>query len=109
MRNAMDIATVNCATVVRLSDDKQTFADVRMAFGVAAPTPIRVPSAEQLLIGQPTTKAVVDAAARASIADTRARDSWRASKSFRQHMLEEMARRCLIKSIKRAGGEMRSE
>lgn len=109
MRNAMDIATVNCATVVKLSDDKCSFDEVRMAFGVAAPTPIRVPSAEQLLAGQPTTKKVVDAAARASIADTRARDSWRASKSFRQHMLEEMARRCLIKSIRRAGGEMRSE
>ena len=32
------------------------------------------------------------------------RDSWRASKAFREHIAVEMAKRCLIESIKRAGG-----
>ena len=36
--------------------------------------------------------------------DIRARDSWRASKAFREHIAVEMAKRCLIESIKRAGG-----
>ena len=109
MRGAMDIATVNCSTVVKLSEDRQTIEDARVAFGVAAPTPIRVPSAEEQLRGRPVTMAVVDAAARAAIGDTRARDSWRASKAFRLHMLEEMTRRCLIVSIRRARGENGSE
>ena len=37
---------------------------------------------------------------------TSARDSWRAAKAFREHLLQELTRRCLIKSIKRAGGEL---
>jgi xanthine dehydrogenase FAD-binding subunit len=106
MRNAMDIATVNCSTVVRLSPDAMIIEDARIAFGVAAPTPIRAPHGEDALRGQPVTMAVVEAAAKASIADTRARDSWRAGKAFREHMLAQIARRCLVKSIRRAGGDL---
>ena len=41
MRNAMDIATLGCSVNVKLSDDKKTFIDVRIAYGVAGPVPIR--------------------------------------------------------------------
>ena len=50
--------------------------------------------------------ATVNAAATAALSDTRARDSWRAGKAFREHMLAEIARRCLVKSITRAGGRL---
>jgi len=106
MRNAMDIATVNCSTAVKLSADRKTVADVRIAFGVAAPTPIRAPHGEDALRGAPVSVAAVNAAAKAAIADTRARDSWRAGKAFREHMLAEIARRCLTNSITRAGGRL---
>nr|NLI51167.1 xanthine dehydrogenase FAD-binding subunit XdhB [Propionibacterium sp.] len=106
MRNAMDIATVNCSTTVRLSADRSTVEDARIAFGVAAPTPIRAPHGEAALRGRPVSQAAVDAAAKAAIADTRARDSWRAAKAFREHMLAEIARRCLTQSIVRAGGRL---
>jgi len=38
--------------------------------------------------------------------DIRPRDSWRASKAFREHIAVEMAKRCLIEAILRAGGEL---
>ena len=41
MRNAMDIATLGCSVNVKLSDDKKTFTDVRIAYGVAGPVPMR--------------------------------------------------------------------
>ncbi len=104
MRNAMDIATVNCSVVVRLDQDQRLIEDARIAFGVAAPTPIRAPQGEAALIGQPPTQAVLAAAAKAAIDDTRARDSWRASKAFREHMLATIARRCLHTAVVRAGG-----
>ena len=44
--------------------------------------------------------------ARAALEDIRPRDSWRASKAFREHVAVEMARRCLIESVKLAGGVM---
>ena len=104
MRNAMDIATVNCSVTLRLSEDRSMIEDARIASGVAAPTPIRSPQGEAALRGQPTTQAVIDAAAKASIGDTRARDSWRAGKAFREHMLAEIAKRCIATSITRQGG-----
>ncbi|HOA88471.1 MAG TPA: xanthine dehydrogenase FAD-binding subunit XdhB [Propioniciclava tarda] len=106
MRNAMDIATVNCSTVVKLSADHSTIEEGRIAFGVAAPTPIRAPHGEAELRGKPVSMATVNAAAQAALGDTRARDSWRAGKAFREHMLAEIARRCLVKSITRAGGRL---
>ena len=37
MRNAMDIATTGCSVNVKLSKDKKTIEDVRIAYGVAGP------------------------------------------------------------------------
>ena len=44
MRNAMDIATLGCSVNVKLSDDKKTILDARIAYGVAGPVPLRVPA-----------------------------------------------------------------
>ena len=41
-----------------------------------------------------------------SIALRMPRDSWRASKAFRKHIAVEMAKRALIESVKRCGGEI---
>lgn len=106
MRNAMDIATTGCSVNVRLSKDKKTFDRVRIAYGVAAPVPVRAPSAEALLAGKPLKKEHVDAFAEAVLADIHPRDSWRAGKALRQHIAVELARRCLLESVRRCGGEI---
>ena len=104
MRNALDIATNGCSVNVRLSDDKKTFERVRIAYGVAGPIPMRCPTAEALLAGKPVTEEAVNAFAESVLQDINPRDSWRASKAFRQHVAVESARRCLIDSVKLAGG-----
>ena len=104
MRNAMDIATLGCSVNVRLSEDKKTIERARIAYGVAGPVPMRCPSAEAAANGRPTTLETVEKFALAVLEDINPRDSWRASKAFRQHIAVEMAKRCLIESIKRAGG-----
>ena len=38
--------------------------------------------------------------------DIHPRDSWRASRAFRSHIAVESAKRCLIESVKLAGGEL---
>ena len=106
MRNAMDIATTGCSVNCRLSPDKKTFERVRIAYGVAGPVPMRAPSAEAAANGKPVTAETVDAFAKAVLEDIHPRDSWRASKAFRQHIAVELARRCLIESVKRCGGEL---
>ena len=55
-----------------------------------------------LLMGDDLDKAF----SAAVLEDIHPRDSWRAGKAFRQHIAVEMARRCLVESIKLAGGVM---
>ena len=106
MRNAMDIATTGCSVNVKLSEDKKTIEDVRIAYGVAGPVPMRAPSAEQVAKGKPVTKEVVKEFAKAVLEDINPRDSWRAAKDFRQHIAVVLAKRALTESIRLAGGEI---
>ena len=76
MRNAMDIATTGCSVNVKLSKDKKTIEDVRIAYGVAGPVPMRAPSAEAKAKGKPLTKAVVHEFGQAVLEDINPRDSW---------------------------------
>ena len=106
MRNAMDIATTGCSVNCRLSADKKIFERVRIAYGVAGPVPMRVPSAEAAINGKAVTMENIEAFSRTVLEDIHPRDSWRASKAFRQHIAVEMAKRCLIESVKRCGGDV---
>ena len=105
MRNAMDIATTGCSVNVKLSEDKKTIEDVRIAYGVAGPVPMRTPSAEAVAKGKPVCMETVKAFAAAVLEDINPRDSWRASKAFRQHIATVLAERGLLESIRLSGGE----
>ena len=106
MRNAMDIATTGCSVNVRLSADKKTIEDARIAYGVAGPVPMRAPSAEKAAEGKPVSEETVKAFAETVLEDINPRDSWRASKAFRQHIAVVLAKRALKESIRLAGGEV---
>ncbi len=106
MRNALDIATNGCSVNVRLSEDKKTFDRVRVAYGVAGPIPMRAPSAEAFITGKEVTMENMEAFAQKVLEDINPRDSWRASKALRQHVAVESAKRCIMESVKRAGGEL---
>ena len=106
MRNAMDIATTGCSVNCRVSPDKKTFERVRIAYGVAGPVPMRVPSAESFINGKDVTLENIEAFSKTVLEDIHPRDSWRASKAFRQHIAVEMAKRCLMESVKRCGGDV---
>ena len=106
MREAMDIATTGCSVNVKLSLDKKTIEDARIAYGVAGPIPMRAETAEAAAKGKPVSKETVSAFAKAVLEDVHPRDSWRASKAFREHIAVELARRCLTESIRLAGGEL---
>ena len=93
MREALDIATLGTSVNVRLSADKKTVERVRIAFGVAGPTPLRAKAAEELANGQPLSMELIEKTAKAVVSDLRCRDSWRASKAFRTHMAVECTKR----------------
>lgn len=104
MRNAMDIATLGCSVNVRLSEDKKTIDRARIAYGVAGPVPLRTRTAEDAVKGMAVGGEALDVFGKAILEDINPRDSWRASKAFRQHIAVEISKRALKKSIELAGG-----
>jgi len=106
MRNAMDIATLGTSVNVRLSADKKTVERCRIAFGVAGPVPLRAATAEAAANGKAVSGELAETFAKTVLEDINPRDSWRASKAFRQHIAVESAKRAFIEAVKRAGGEL---
>jgi xanthine dehydrogenase FAD-binding subunit len=103
MRNALDIATLGCSANVRLSKDGKTIDRLRLAYGVAGPVPIRSPGAEQAAAGKPANAETAAAIAKLVLNDINPRSSWRASREFRLHLAEELAKRAITESLKCAG------
>jgi xanthine dehydrogenase FAD-binding subunit len=103
MRDAMDIATIGCAAAVRIEDG--ALIDLRLAFGVAAPVPIRCPAAEAAAKGQTIDGDLLDKIANALAGDVRPRDSWRAAKAFRLQIIDTLARRAVRQAVIHAGGQ----
>ncbi|MDO4749709.1 MAG: xanthine dehydrogenase FAD-binding subunit XdhB [Eubacteriales bacterium] len=103
MRNAMDIATLGCSVNVKLSADGKHLEDVRAAYGVAAPTPIRAKKAEEAFRGAEITPELPKLFAEAIQADICPRTSWRAPEDFRRHIAGELTMRALQECIRLAG------
>ena len=106
MRNAMDIATTGCSVNVKLSADKKTIEHARIAYGVAAPVPMRAMSPEAAATGKPVCMETVQAFGEAALQDVNPRTSWRATREFRLHLAKELAMKALIEAIKLSGGEL---
>lgn len=106
MRNAMDIATLGCSVNVKLSADKRTIEDARIAYGVAGPVPLRAGTAEKRVRGREVSQETIEAFAKTVPQDIHPRDSWRASKAFREHISQVLAKRALTEAIIRSGGEV---
>ena len=102
MRNAMDIATLGCSVNVKLSDDRKTFTDIRIAYGVAGPVPMRAVHAEAAGKGLPVTEDSIEKISSTVLEDVTPRDSWRASKAFREHISKVLCKRALAEAVKRA-------
>ena len=104
-RNAMDIATLGVACLVKLSPDKTRCEQVRLAFGVAAPVPCRALTAEEGVAGLPVDQAV-ERVGLLALKDVNPRTSWRASREFRLQLVQELSGRALRQAIVNGGGEL---
>ena len=106
MRNALDITTTGCSVNVRLSEDKKKFERVRIAYGVAAPIPMRAYTAEEFINGKAVNEKNIKKFAETVLEDVNPRNSWRASRALRRHISVVMAERALKESIELAGGKI---
>ena len=104
-RNAMEIATLGCAVSVKLTEDKKHIQDLRLAYGVAAPPPIRCHTPEEAVKGRETGEALAQAVGKGALEEVNPRSSWRASREFRLQLVEELGRRAVKQAVINAGGE----
>jgi xanthine dehydrogenase FAD-binding subunit len=102
MREAMDIATIGCAAACLI--DGNQLVDLRLAFGVAAPTPIRCTKAEEAARGETISEELLTKIGDALAEDVNPRTSWRASREFRLHIIRELSERVIKNAIENAGG-----
>lgn len=101
-RKAMDIAMLGVSAVCKVEEGR--FSDVRIALGVAAPTPIRCSEAESYAKGREITKETLKEIGKYAVKSSKARDSWRASKAYREHLIEVLTFRALKEAVHRSGG-----
>lgn len=104
MREAMDIATLGCSVNVKLSGDQQHLEDVRIAYGVAGPIPLRAAHAETEGRGMEISGDAIEKVGDKVLEDITPRDSWRASKAFREHIAKVLCKRALKEAVLLAGG-----
>ncbi|CEP67494.1 FAD-binding, type 2 [Moorella glycerini] len=104
MRKAMDIATLGVAVICQIREGN-IFADVRIGLGVAGPTPLRCREAEAFAKGKTISRETIAEIGKLAVKSTKARTSWRASKEYREHLVEELTQRALKAAIVKAGGE----
>lgn len=96
-RSSMDLAVISAGVVVIPEDG--ICKDIRIALGVAAPTPMRAKRAEEFIKGQKLNNEVIEKAARIASEESRPRDSMRASAEYRREMIRVLVRRAINQAM----------
>jgi carbon-monoxide dehydrogenase medium subunit len=100
-RTEMDIAVVGVGVCVTL-DGKGRCTAARIALGAVAPTAIRVPAAEEALVGTELGADALEQAAQRASAAARPIDDLRAPAWYRRHLAGVLTRRSLAIARDRA-------
>jgi len=103
-RREMDIAIVGAAAWVRLGPDG-AIAEARVALASVAPTPIRAPSAETMLVGARPGEALFERAGLCAAQDARPISDTRASAAYRATLVAVLTARALAACSRRLGLE----
>jgi len=85
----------------KMEEDNIVCKEVRIALGVAAPTPWRAVKAEGLLRGKKLSDELLEEAAETAAAEAQPRDTIRGEAWYRRDMIKVMVKRMAMKSIER--------
>jgi carbon-monoxide dehydrogenase medium subunit len=97
-RNAFTLSIVSVATSVTVEDG--VFKDVKVALGAVAPTPMRISTLEQFLIGQEANESLIDDGAKKVTDEIQPITDVRASAEYRKEMSYILTRRAIISCIR---------
>jgi CO/xanthine dehydrogenase FAD-binding subunit len=100
-RNALDLALVGVGAHLRLDSKSKICKEVRIALGAVAPTPIRVPQAEEVLIDRPIDINRAGEAGRVASQVCRPITDIRSTSGYRCSMVEVLTKRAVIEAYRR--------
>ena len=108
-RKAVDVSLVGVAFQAETESDGKTLAKVGIALGGVAPTPVRAPEAEAILVGLTLDEAITKVSDCAKIAVKAASpiDDVRASASYRRTIVDVFVHQCaqeVLRTLKNGGG-----
>jgi carbon-monoxide dehydrogenase medium subunit len=89
------------AILHKMEEDEIICKDVRIALGVAAPTPMRAVKAEALLRGKKLSDELLEEAANTASQEAQPRDTLRGEAWYRRDMVRVLVKRMAMKSIER--------
>jgi carbon-monoxide dehydrogenase medium subunit len=109
---SLDKATVSCSDILctaspissilhTMEKDELTCKEIRIALGVAAPTPIRAFKAESLLRGKKISDELLEEVANTASGEAQPRDSIRGEAWYRKDLVRILVKRMAMKSIER--------
>jgi CO/xanthine dehydrogenase FAD-binding subunit len=93
-RREMDIAIAGAGTYLRL-DQVGVIAEARVALASVGPTPMRAPLAEQRLVGERPTRALLEEVGRCAARDARPISDTRGSADYRRSLIAVLTTRAL--------------
>ena len=85
----------------RMEEDELVCKEVRIALGVAAPTPMRALKAEKMLRGQQLSDELLQQVAETAASEAQPRDSIRGEAWYRRDMIRVLVKRMAMKCIER--------
>lgn len=94
----MDLAIVGVAALIAVRDG--ICDDIRIGLGAVAPTPIRAPKAEGVLLGERLNDKVIAEAARVASTEAKPIDDHRASAEYRRWMVEVLVKRTIEQAMR---------
>ena len=109
---SLDKATVTCTDILcttspistvlhSLEEEELKCKEIRIALGVAAPTPMRAIKAETLLREQKISDELLDQVAETASKEAQPRDTLRGEAWYRREMIKVLVKRMVMKSIER--------
>ena len=109
---SLDKATVTCSDLLcttspistvlhTLEEDELVCKEIRIALGVAAPTPMRAKKAESLLRGKKISDELLEKVAITATEEAQPRDSIRGEAWYRRDMIKVLVKRMAMKCIER--------
>lgn len=101
-RRSLIISVASTAAVVRLSEDKQFFTDVRLAIGAVSSVPTRLPECEEVLLGAPVSVRVIQRAA----AMARDRVASRSRQAYRRDVVSAFIGHALADAVQELGAHV---